>query len=342
MRNLSISWILSLLILSGCVAAPSQPVSVVTAESAPAVRDRVEQSTSMASRPRVARAPGARPAKPVNRKKPARVRSVARTGKPAGCKVMHDAAEWRYVRGPCRNGYAHGEGEAESVDGQRSYRGGFVKGIFHGRGVYKWSDGTVYTGEFADGQKNGKGALVYPDQRRYSGQFRSDLYHGHGTYVDSDGSVYEGEFRAGQFEGRGSYRWSNGDRYTGGFRDNLMEGEGIYIKSNGERYNGSFANNVRSGKGVYNWLNGDRYTGEFRDNEINGEGEYAYADGSRYLGRFQDGKKHGPGRLITPSGEMRQNWEQGRKISEERTVAEAAVIAPSSGAAAKSIVTPKP
>jgi len=170
--------------------------------------------------------------------KPARLRTASRP-----CRVHRDSVDWILVSGGCRNGNAQGQGRARSVDGRRSYSGGFVAGYFDGEGSYDWGNGVRYTGAFVRGRKSGPGKIDYPDHRNYQGQFKDDLYDGTGRYHDEDGSVYVGDFRLGQFEGRGTYTWSNGDQYVGEFKDNRMEGEGVYIRSNGERRAGRFQNN---------------------------------------------------------------------------------------------------
>jgi hypothetical protein len=234
------------------------------------------------------------------------------------CKIKGDSVAWVHLSGHCQNGYAHGQGRAESVDGLRHYSGGFTAGNFDGEGSYDWGNGVHYAGRFVRGAKTGRGTIVYPDNRKYAGEFKGNLYHGAGRYTEADGSVYDGAFSAGRFHGRGIYVWANGDKYTGQFRDDLMDGDGVYLRANGETYAGQFSKNERNGAGTYQWPGGDRYVGAFRDNEINGEGTYHHADGTKYVGQFLNGKKHGWGRLIAATGEFRQHWEQGQKIGEEK------------------------
>jgi hypothetical protein len=239
------------------------------------------------------------------------------------CKIKGDSVEWHHLEGRCRYGYAHGPGRAESADGLRHYRGGFVAGRFDGAGNYDWGNGIRYSGHFVRGAKTGHGSIDYPDNRKYVGEFKDNLYHGAGRYSAADGSVYEGEFNAGRFHGRGVYRWADGDKYTGQFRDDLMEGSGTYVRANGETYSGQFSHNQRNGAGSYRWSGGDRYTGAFKDNEINGEGTYYHADGTKYTGQFVNGKKHGWGLLVAVNGAFRQRWNHGQKVSEEKVPATA-------------------
>ena len=49
--------------------------------------------------------------------------------------------------------------------------GFFSEGCPQGKGTYKWADGTVYEGDWLDGEKHGKG-----------------------TFKDANGDVYEGDW----------------------------------------------------------------------------------------------------------------------------------------------------
>ncbi len=58
--------------------------------------------------------------------------------------------------GKCKNGLANGAGEAW---GKFHYTGKFQVGYPHGQGKAEYRDGTVYTGSWAKGLKNGRGTL---------------------------------------------------------------------------------------------------------------------------------------------------------------------------------------
>lgn len=114
-----------------------------------------------------------------------------------------------------------------------------------GKSVSSWTScsGTItsgqtilYTGEFLNGKKHGRGEVILPQAAgddRYVGQFREGRMHGRGIYYFSNGGKYEGEFVLDQFNGDGSFEGPNGDRYVGQFRNGQFSGEGMYTFANG-------------------------------------------------------------------------------------------------------------
>ncbi|MBE0675814.1 MAG: hypothetical protein IH591_14235 [Bacteroidales bacterium] len=80
-----------------------------------------------------------------------------------GCKVLVPALEGKYT-GDCRRGLANGEGSAVGTD---SYQGGFRNGLPHGYGVYTYSDGIKYIGNFLNGKRDGHGFLSKPKEVGY-------------------------------------------------------------------------------------------------------------------------------------------------------------------------------
>ncbi|UCG26687.1 MAG: hypothetical protein JSV24_06810 [Bacteroidales bacterium] len=75
----------------------------------------------------------------------------------ATCRVLVPEIAESYT-GDCKNGLAHGEGEAKGKD---SYIGKFRKGYPDGFGTYTWSTGEVYTGTWKKGRRNGKGKYIF-------------------------------------------------------------------------------------------------------------------------------------------------------------------------------------
>ena len=90
-------------------------------------------------------------------------------------------------------------GRGGAYEGDRNERG-----EWEGKGVYHFSDGTWYEGEFV-----------------------ANMHHGHGTIHYASGASYEGEWRAGKKHGKGTYRWDDGRVEVGLYRDDSSVGEGV-------------------------------------------------------------------------------------------------------------------
>ncbi|MFZ1640482.1 MAG: PEGA domain-containing protein, partial [Candidatus Contendobacter sp.] len=139
--------------------------------------------------------------------------------------------------------------------------------------------------------QNGEGVYRYPDGSEYSGDFRNAKMHGQGAYVyASRGEKYVGEWRNGVINGQGAYYYRSGNRYQGEWRNGRKHGQGSYIYANGDKYVGDFANDQPNGQGAYYYHSGDRYEGEWRDGRKNGQG-VLYENGQRIVGEWQNDQK---------------------------------------------------
>ncbi|NTW26313.1 MAG: hypothetical protein HGA37_16555 [Lentimicrobium sp.] len=90
---------------------------------------------------------------------------------------MKQAISGTYT-GDCKKGLAHGYGTAVGLD---RYEGQFKNGLPEGKGIYKWSTGEVYTGQWKAGKRNGIGTYIQPDKGSDSitdGQWVNDQYAG--------------------------------------------------------------------------------------------------------------------------------------------------------------------
>lgn len=69
------------------------------------------------------------------------------------------------------------------------YEGQFVKGEKQGQGVYSFSNGLKYEGEYRAGLKRGTGTIFNcNDSVAYTGDFYDDLPHGEGFVFDGEGN----------------------------------------------------------------------------------------------------------------------------------------------------------
>lgn len=122
------------------------------------------------------------------------------------CKVIDpDLAQGTYSGG-CKNGWADGYGE---VSGVSSYRGDFLAGKKHGKGVKVMPNGDRYAGNFSDDYRHGKGVYVWGANTRWAGD------------------RYEGEYRRDLRHGWGIFQWGSGDRYEGPWQDDLRMGASV-------------------------------------------------------------------------------------------------------------------
>jgi len=59
-------------------------------------------------------------------------------------------------------------------------------------GVYNWSDGRVYQGQWKNNKMEGRGVFEWPDGRRYEGEYIDDKKEGQGVFYWPDGRKYDG------------------------------------------------------------------------------------------------------------------------------------------------------
>lgn len=109
------------------------------------------------------------------------------------CKVDWAPLNGSYT-GDCKNGYAHGKGEAK---GSQRYTGQFKNGLPNGQGTYYYTDSIYHVGNFQDGIKEGKGTTYYvrvgkPDSV-VKGYWSADVYRGksYKTYNINDMPSYD-------------------------------------------------------------------------------------------------------------------------------------------------------
>ena len=119
----------------------------------------------------------------------------------------------------------------------------------NGNGKYRYSNGAVYTGQFANGNREGKGKLVFPNNDVYEGQFSRNRINGEGTMTYSNGDKYVGNWFLDQRNGKGKYYFKSKERYEGDFKSGKFEGQGTMYYPDGAYYTGSWKNNRKNGNG---------------------------------------------------------------------------------------------
>jgi hypothetical protein len=91
------------------------------------------------------------------------------------------------------------------------FKGNRIKGyVPHGRGIMRYFNGSIYTGQWWNGKMHGNGVIRWDDSSSYAGQWFEGKRTGYGTYT-----------------------WPNGDTYIGKWNENQMCGIGIYYHHDG-------------------------------------------------------------------------------------------------------------
>lgn len=76
-------------------------------------------------------------------------------------------------------------------------------------------NGAVYTGEWKNGMRDGKGVQLWPDGSKYEGEWLEDKANGKGKLVHADGDIYDGSWVNDKATGTGTYYHVNGAKYIG-------------------------------------------------------------------------------------------------------------------------------
>ncbi|MBK7937716.1 MAG: caspase family protein [Lewinellaceae bacterium] len=148
----------------------------------------------------------------------------------------------------------------------------------NGTGKYRYGSGTVYTGQFANGQRTGKGKMVF-----------------------SNNNIYEGQFNQNKMEGEGTMTYANGDKFTGRWVGDQPNGKGKYYFKSKERYEGDFKAGKFEGQGTMYYPDGASYTGGWKQNRKNGAGKFTDTAGKITQGTWALGK------LINSTGSVASN-----------------------------------
>lgn len=196
------------------------------------------------------------------------------------------------------------------------YYGELLGGMRDGYGSFAWDNGTVYLGEWENGERYGIGVTHFDNQSIY-GAYRKGQMDGYGAILitsegcylsGANGSVcYVGYFEGGVPNGIGTLYDSEGRvTYYGNFKD----GKPSAPYPSAESFN------------AYRWAcevlpNGDSWEGEVCDGVRQGWGIYRWADGAWWCGYWNEGLREGAGLLVRSDGSMmRGEWEDGELAAE--------------------------
>eukprot|EP00474_Spongospora_subterranea_P006033 CRZ06491.1 hypothetical protein [Spongospora subterranea] len=135
----------------------------------------------------------------------------------------------KYVGQRDENGLMTGKGKLPLSNGD-FYEGEFIKGMFHGEGLYMFKDGkSYYRGSFKSSMFHGKGEEMYgTSNSKYVGSFKANRRDGHGRIDYGTGGSYVGKWKNGLKHGTGTLKYVNGDKFFGHFENGFKQGAGEY------------------------------------------------------------------------------------------------------------------
>lgn len=135
------------------------------------------------------------------------------------------------------------------------YEGYWKNDMRHGKGTYWLCIGKnayrkLFTGDWFENKKEGKGIFFYNDGGCYDGEWKNSKRHGKGLMIYSNGDTYEGYWLDDLKDGYGVIEYENpeekrGNKYYGYWSKDLKEGQGYYYYSTtGKIYLGEWHENI--------------------------------------------------------------------------------------------------
>ena len=214
-----------------------------------------------------------------------------------------------------------------AADGQE-YKGDFIEGYRHGKGVLTWPNGSVYQGSFVRNVRTGPAIYHAPGGIVYHGSFQQGVYHGYGEYQGPDKSVFRGTFDNGKPHGHGVLVNQNGDIVHDGEWEHGKPFDPTTTNDSSNNNGGVTHSNktatasTKKVSVVHNreWTS-HRGRALYRglwDEESNcptGHGTIEYGDATRYEGCLDsEGQWHGTGRWSSVNGDVYEgNFEHGER-----------------------------
>lgn len=178
---------------------------------------------------------------------------------------------------------------AQTYEGQRHPTTKQRHGL--GKATLPLNDGSgladMYTGEYVEGQRSGRGTYLWANGARYVGEYKANLRHGEGIMDYPDGSKYTGQWINGQREGRGVYVYVNGDTYEGEWRQDQRWGHGKYTYQETKScFAGQWVRSKRDGHGEWVHPCGYTYIGIWEADKPIGVGKHVFAHGAIAHGEY--------------------------------------------------------
>ncbi len=207
-----------------------------------------------------------------------------------------------------------------------TYEGPISNNKMNGKGIFKFTGGSIYNGFFKDGKMCGYGTLI-GERFKYTGQWQDDKMNGVGKIEYGNGNVYNGKWVNSMRCGFGTLTtnyythtglwdeicqmdWVSQSsimmiKYEGNMLYGKRHGEGVFYYPDGKYYKGMFFDDNFHGTGVMYDKNGEIiYDGEYHHGKLNGFGKLRIKENFIYEGEFVDGLRHGNGTILDNEGNI--------------------------------------
>ncbi|KAL7792474.1 hypothetical protein V8C37DRAFT_410013 [Trichoderma ceciliae] len=190
----------------------------------------------------------------------------------------------------------------------------------HGKGIMRYNDGSVYEGQWENGQYSGTGKYTTKDEE-YVGTWSNGLKVGRGRLSIGGGwRIYDGWFEADKRSGIGTLKYgTTGVSYSGEWKDDKPKGRGTWRWANGDWWEGTWGgawgkDAVGKGKTFSHFSDGGTYEGETLGPKFTGRAKITEKSGNVYRGMCLNSNKHGVGTYKTTDGMLYEGtWANGKK-----------------------------
>lgn len=149
----------------------------------------------------------------------------------------------------------------------------------HGKGTMRYSDGSIYQGDFANGKRAGEGRMIYADGNEFQGIWKNGEPIGRGKLTRSEGDVLLGNFfGSGLLCGLGKHYYPSGRKaYQGNFLNGMYHGEGTCYNDDSKNtmhYQGGWISDETDGSSYYHGYgvlckNGNLHSGYYHYGHMN-------------------------------------------------------------------------